>query len=100
MWAMKPRPQASCSFAGSYSPCRAGGQVRVILSLSVHVDLARYGPLAPPRPHAAERGLQRGGRNLSILAAMLHCGNRPPDLAARNSPPDVACPAKSTCAEP
>src|SRR5262245_35343483 len=24
MWAMKPTPQASCSFAGSYSPCLGG----------------------------------------------------------------------------
>ena len=25
MWAMKPSPHASCSFAGSYSPCARGG---------------------------------------------------------------------------
>ena len=33
IWATNPTPQASCSLAGSYRPCAAGGLCTVILSL-------------------------------------------------------------------
>ena len=86
MWAMKPRPHASRSCAGSYRPCRDGGQHGDPSEVSCTMTSPdRRG--IPAGFVAPAGGLPESGRNLCRLAAMLQC-DKAPGIArggARNS---------------
>ena len=80
MCAMKPRPQASCSFAGSYRPWRAGGhggnrRRAVFHECPRAVVVARRGRGYGTRIRVLRSRVAE--RNSFILPRLLQCGNRP-----------------------
>ena len=89
MWAMKPRPHASCSFAGSYRPWRAGGMRESTHGTCCHVNLVVViGVAAVAGSLAGRHGFretQAKPVNTSLDAALRQAGIRRSDGAGRNT---------------
>ena len=101
MWAMKPSPQASCSFAGSYRPWRIGGWCCNSPDRSSTMTSPLRNGLRPPEIAALSRAFPLSGRNLHTLAAMLHCGKAWASAlwrAAQQRPPDGRPPSSKRLA--